>query len=235
MSPLSVAVADHDQARERVASLFTSRWLQYYVASKLRSDPVFQLAYELVRDTCTPILDVGCGVGLLAFYLRERGLEQPITGIDIDARKICRAQAALERRRYGHVNFASGDVAHELSSFCGSVVVFDLLHYLEPIQQQALLKRIAAELAPGALLLLRDCPRDGSARFRATYAAEVFAQMISWNWSAPLHFPTAESINAAFPTSDFSREMRPAWGRTPFNNRLFIFRRARSRVAPEVG
>ena len=231
MKGYPAAAGAHDQACERVASLFTSRWLRHYVGSKLRSDPAFLLAYELLRDAEIPIFDIGCGVGLLSFYLRERGLEQPITGIDIDARKIARAQAVAEQHKYDRLQFIANDVAPELPSFRGNVVLFDLLHYLGPNDQQSLLKQIAARIAPGALLLCRDCPRDGSARFRATYAAEVFAQTISWNWSAPLHFPTAESIAAAFPAAEFSREIRPAWGRTPFNNHLFIFRRATSEVA----
>ncbi len=231
MNGYPAAAGAHDQACERVASLFNSRWLRHYVGSKLRSDPAFSLAYKLLRAAQMPIFDIGCGVGLLSFYLRERGLEQPITGIDIDTRKIARAQAAVERRKYDRLQFIANDVAPELPSFRGNIVLFDLLHYLAPRDQQSLLKQIAARIAPGALLLCRDCPCDGSARFRATYAAEVFAQTISWNWRARLHFPTAESINAAFPANEFSREVRRAWGRTPFNNHLFTFRRGTSEIA----
>ncbi len=235
MSHSSAAATIHEDACARVASLFTSRWLRHYVGSKLRSDPAFSLAYELVRDAETPILDLGCGVGLLAFYLRERGLKQPITGIDIDARKISHAQSAAQQRGYEGLEFIAQDVSRELPFFSGSIVLFDLLHYLAPREQQPLLQRLAARVAPGALLLLRDCPRDGSVRFRATYAAEVFAQTICWNWGAPLHFPTAESINAAFPIAEFWREIRPAWGGTPFNNHLFIFRQGGSAAARAAG
>lgn len=220
-------MASHEQACARVASLFASRWLRHYAGSKLRSDPIFPLAYELLSDAAEPILDVGCGVGLLAFYLRERGLNQAIAGIDIDERKIRRASAASEEHQYSGLNFVAHDVANELSPFIGNVVVFDLLHYLAPDTQQRLLSELARRVAPGAALLLRDCPRDASARFCATYLAEVFAQTISWNWRAPLHFPTPESINAAFNETQFARDMKPAWGGTPFNNRLFIFRRTR--------
>jgi O-methyltransferase involved in polyketide biosynthesis len=100
-----------------------------------------------------------------------------------------------------------------------------VLHYLAPADQAALLSELAARVAPGGLLLLRDAPREQTARFWATYAGEVFAQTISWNIGAPLHFPTRESIAAAFNEAEFTREERPAWGGTPFNNRLFIFRR----------
>lgn len=218
-------VKSHEEACERVAALFSSRWLRGYVGNKLGSDPLFPLAYELLRDSDAPILDVGCGVGLLAFYLRERGLKQALTGVDIDERKIRRAIESAARGRYAELCFAVQDVAHELPPACGNVAVFDLLHYLPRAAQQHLSRQLAARVAPGGVLLLRECPRDNSARYHATYVAEVFAQMISWNWTAPLHFPTSDSINDAFNEREFDREVRPAWGRTPFNNRLFIFRR----------
>src|SRR3954451_14619900 len=107
-------MVSHEQACARVASLFRSAWLRHYVGSKLRSDPVFSLAYELLRDVGGPILDVGCGVGLLAFYLRERGANHPITGIDIDERKIRRAKAACDQRRYSNVEFVAHDVVDDV-------------------------------------------------------------------------------------------------------------------------
>ena len=63
----------HELACARVASRFPRGWLRSYVKSKLRRDPIFPAAYELLHGSKGPILDVGCGVGLLAFYLRERG------------------------------------------------------------------------------------------------------------------------------------------------------------------
>ncbi|MBA2742996.1 MAG: class I SAM-dependent methyltransferase [Chthoniobacterales bacterium] len=212
--------------------MFAPRSLRYYVGSKLRSDPVFAVAYELVRDSAEPILDVGCGIGLLAFYLRERGWSQPITGIDIDGRKIARAKEVQQRGSYFGLEFEVHDVAAKLPPACGHVVLFDVLHYLQSDEQQTLLIELAKRVAPDALLLLRDCPRDGSARFVATYVGELFAQMISWNGRTPLNFPTTDSIRSTMSDAEFSREIRPTWGATPFNNQLFIFRRRACAAQP---
>src|SRR6202045_3130251 len=74
----------HEPACARVASRFPRGWLRSYVKSKLRRDPIFPAAYELLRCSDQPILDIGCGVGLLAFYLRDRGCRQSTTGLDGD-------------------------------------------------------------------------------------------------------------------------------------------------------
>lgn len=216
----------HEAACERVAALFPQRWLRSYVRSKLRSDEIFRAAYDSLGNSRAPILDIGCGVGLLPFYLRERGLAQPITGIDLDTRKIARARAAASHAAYDDLVFLAGNADTELPACCGNVILFDVLHYLTPAQQKSLLLQAAARVSPHGLLLLRDCPRDSSVRFWITYAGERFAQIISWNLGVPLHFPSRGSINAAFPAGVFAREEKPMWSAGPFNNRLFTFRRS---------
>ena len=216
--------ATHEEACRRVAALYPERWLHHYVARKLRADEVFRAAEELLRHSSAPLLDVGSGVGLLPFYLRERGYAPPITGLEVDGRKVRRAHRALQIR-YRDVTLLEQDVREEMPAQRGNVVLFDILHYLAPAEQKALLCELAARVGPDGMLLIRDCPRDGSARFWITYAAELFAQRISWNLGVPLSFPTRQSIDAAFASEDFTRDERPMYGGGPFNNRLFIFRR----------
>ncbi len=224
---------EHAEACTRVAALFRRRWLRHYVASKLRSDPVFPAVYEQLRSSAEPLLDVGCGVGLLPFYLRERGFLQSIHGLDRDSRKIAHGQMAAGR--YRDIHFTAHDVRNEPPPFAGNVALLDVLHYLAPAQQQTLLATLAARVPAGGVLLVRDSPRDPTARFWATYAGERFAQAISWNVGVPLHFPARETLDTAFDENEFTREEQPAWGKTPFNNRLFIFRRRASATAPAAG
>jgi 2-polyprenyl-3-methyl-5-hydroxy-6-metoxy-1,4-benzoquinol methylase len=218
----------HEAACARVAANFAERWLRSYVGKKLLSDPVFPAAFELLRATGRPLVDMGCGVGLLAFYLRERDFLEPITGLDCDSRKIARARV-VATRNYRDLRFIEQDVCEPIIEL-GNVVLFDLLHYLSANEQLALLKRLAASVAPGGMLIVRDSPRDGNARFWFTYLAERFAQVTTWNMRVKLHFPSRDNIRAAFDEEDFSCSISPLWGRTPFNNHLFIF----CRRAPAV-
>jgi hypothetical protein len=103
------------------------------------------------------------------------------------------------------------------------VVMLDLLHYFDDEAQAAMLRRAAA----GAdLVIIRDALRDGSWRYRATYAQETFARTVRWLQAERLNFPRRATIVGAF--DGFESEIVPLWGRTPFNNYLFVFRRASS-------
>ena len=214
---------DHDEACRRVTARFQSRFLRHYVSRKIRSDPVYPTVFEAVRSSTEPLLDVGCGVGLLAFYLRERGFENPIVGLDRDTRKIGAAQRIATG--YREIDLRTQDLRDQLPEFSGTIAMLDILHYLPPADQNDLLSRVAERIAPGAMLVLRDCPRDPGFRYAATFLAEKFAQLISWNVSAPLHFPSRDSILKNFPPNEFTHDMNPLWGATPFNNHFFIFRR----------
>ena len=71
----------------------------------------------------------------------------------------------------------------------------------------------------------------GTWRYRATYAQETFARGVRWLKAKRLNFPRRETIVGAF--SGFESEIFPLWGRTPFNNYLFVFKRASSGMTNE--
>ena len=222
----------HLRACSRVAARYDELWLRLYVGQKLRSDPVFPAAFALLQDSSAPLVDLGCGVGLLGFYLRERGFAPPVIGLDRDPRKLARAHTVARSGGYSALEFFEQDVAAEPLAYEGNIVLFDLLHYLAPNDQTRLLEHLAARVPPGGMLLLRDCPLDNNRRFRLTRMAERFAQRANWNLRTPLHFPTRETICEFFPPDEFNRTVEPLWGRTPFNNHLFIFRRHTDATLP---
>lgn len=234
MEPQKGNVADHENACARVAAQFQQRWLRHYVRGKLRNDQIYSTAYELLRPSENPILDVGCGVGLLAFYLRERACRQPVLGLDVDGRKI-RCGSEIAAKRYEEVELRLHDVQEPLPIFSGNITLFDVLHYLSHAAQRTLLSDLAGRVAPGGVLIIRDCPREPRLRYWMTLIAEKFAQAISWNLRTPLHFPTRESISDVFDTNEFQREIRPLWGTSPFNNHIFIFRRRASEAGRGPG
>ena len=209
----------NDGVARHVAALYPSRSLRMYVRWKIASDPAYDAVFHRARG---PIVDIGCGAGVLAAYLRARGFDAPIAGVDHDRRKIELARACGLPRAVFNVGDAS-----EID-LRGTVVMLDLLHYFDDDAQAAMLRRAASD---ANLVIIRDALRDGSWRYRATYAQEAFARAVRWLQADRLNFPRRETIVDAF--RGFESEIVPLWGRTPFNNYLFVFRRASSGMTNE--
>jgi len=210
--------------RRRIArNVGGSLGLRCYVLGKLATDPAYRAALEILRAHPLPVLDLGCGLGLLAFYLREHGFEQPITGIDTDAKKIARARRAAARH-YPGITFETGDAGGESIASGRAVVLLDVLHYLDDASQAALLDRLAGSLEAGGIAIIRNTPRDRSWRFALTYLEEIWVRASRWITSrGPINFPTSEEIAAPFRARGCAEEIRPLWGSTPFNSHLYVF------------
>ena len=217
---------------ETIVRLYQGQLIRGYVRGKLRDDPVFPAAFDLLQHTPLPVLDLGCGMGLLQFYLRECGYDAPLFGVDFDERKIRQADR-VGRQAYRDLTFTTGD-AGSAENFSGHIVMLDMLHYLDATRQAALLAQVAAQIAPGGYCLIRDTLRDGSWRFRATAFGELFITAVSWQKTRAVHYPTVEATCAPFRERGFSCEVRPLWGRTPFNSYLFTFR-APEQSQPHTG
>jgi SAM-dependent methyltransferase len=196
--------------------------VQGYVRGKVGSDPVYAAALAKFRSVPGPILDLGCGVGILGLYLLAHGCDAEILGIDFDPRKIgaaSRAAAGVSK-----LSFREGDARQRLE-FRGSVAMLDLLHYFSDQDQQTLLRNAADYTRPGDVVVIRECIRDGSWRYRLTWLEEAFATSTGWLRGEKLNFPTLDVIGSIFCTGGFEESIVPLWGRTPFNNYLLTFRR----------
>jgi SAM-dependent methyltransferase len=190
-----------------------------YVRLKIRTDPAYAAVFERVRGCEDPLLDVGCGIGILALYLRARGFRAPIRCVDHDERKV-----AIARSVVPDAVFEVGDARNSIES-AGTVVLLDLLHYFRAGDQSRILEA-AAKTA--STVIIRDAIRDGSWRYRFTYAQEMFSRVVRWLRAERLHFPARDDVTAPF--GNFGVEVVPSYGRTPFNNYLFVFKRSKDGI-----
>jgi 2-polyprenyl-3-methyl-5-hydroxy-6-metoxy-1,4-benzoquinol methylase len=215
------------EAIEAIAAHFVgSRWLQGYVRGKLRSDPAYRAVLVELERRPQPVLDIGCGLGLLSFFLRRNGFTERIRGVDSDAEKIARAAQIAAREYDAGLEFSVGD-AREVAADFGAVVMLDVLHYLEEASQERLLEGLASRVPPGGVVVIRTALADGSLRYWVTYLEEIFVRAIRWiRGGGAINFPTQEGVASIFRRAGFEEEIRPLWGRTPFNSYLLVFRRA---------
>ena len=206
-----------------IAAMFPGRWDRNYVAAKLRTDPLYATLTENLRGVELPLLDIGCGLGLLAFFLRAEGIGVPLHGLDYDPRKIEAARRGAIITHAREVSFAHHDVRNGLPAHQGNVSILDILQFFTPEEQETLLKLAASRVAPGGMLIIRSGLRDASWRFKITVLGDWLAKATFWMKAAPTHYPSADDFQKIL--SPFGNvKISPLWGGTPFNNHLIILR-----------
>lgn len=146
------------------AGLFAWR----FAKGKLKGDPAFfgLLEQGLIPDAGR-LLDLGCGQGLLASWLREaRALYESgvwpahwpaapkvenIWGLELMPKDVERARAALGER----AQFSQGDIRSTEFGQADAVIVLDVLHYFDYDAQENVLRRIREALPVGGTFITR--------------------------------------------------------------------------------
>jgi len=216
---------------QRIASAFLpgtllgNRYHYYYARTKLGSDPLYPGVCDALRDADGPLLDLGCGLGLLAHALQEDGIRMRYFGVDNDHRKIASARRAAARAGLVDAGFEALDLTVALPPHRGSVAILDVMQFLQPQRQRDVVDALVAMLEPGSRLVIRTGLDDGSRRARITRGTDVFARMVGWMNAAPVHYPEADMLRERFDAAGLRSTFSPLAGDTPFNNWLVIARR----------
>lgn len=221
----------NDADRKKIASLYRGRWDRNYVASKLRTDPLYEALGNTIRDSDLPLLDLGCGLGLVAFFLRCEGIDVPIRGLDYDSRKIEMANLAASGFGGQGLSFAVHDLRTGLPGHSGNVCILDILQFFDSDEQETLLNSACSKVAPGGKLIIRSGLRDDSARFKITVLGDLLAKATFWMKAGPTHYPTHEDFQRIL--APYGRvKITPLWGGTPFNNHLIVMEVSDSDTGP---
>lgn len=203
---------------------FPGKFNRCYVFGKISTDPLYPAIYESIKNTEAPLLDVGCGMGLLAFYLREMGWTQAIHGLDIDSQKVAIA-AQVAPQFPGPLSFESVSVSDPLPPHSGSVTLLDVLQYLPTGERRRLLRHCAERVAPNGRLIIRTGIQETNWRGRVTMLMDRVGNGIGWISSRTHAHPTVVEIEQPLAAAGLVGEFKPLWGRTPFHNWLGVFRR----------
>lgn len=198
----------------------------YYARIKLATDPLYTAVCAELADSDVPLLDLGCGIGLLAQTLRDAGFRAPYLGVDVDAVKIESARAAARRAGLADVRFESVDLAAGFPAHQGSVALLDIVQFLPPAAQTELLDHAIAALSPGALLIMRTGLQREGWRLRFTRGVDRLARAVGWMNVGPQRYPRRETLEALFAARGLEANFQPLHGRLPFENWLIRARRA---------
>lgn len=213
----------------RIAARFPTRFLRDYVYWKMRTDPIYRVVSESVAGAQDlPLLDLGCGTGVLAFYLREHGFTGAVHGVDLDAPKI-KVAKEIAASLSSNAVFDRMDFRDVRDGSPGHVTMLDVLLFVPEATQKELLARAAFFVEPErGVLIVRSGIGDGSWRHRLTSVMDHMACFCRWMKLLPVKYPSREIFLEVLGPLGFDVEFRPLWGRMPFNNHVIIARKRRS-------
>lgn len=217
--------------RRRITASFRPGPQRRYVAFKLLMDSVYGGAAVELGNSALPLIDIGCGMSLLAHYLHACDQLPAYQGFDHDARKIEAGQTAAERAGLApKVALHCGDAGSD-RRVRGNVTLLDILHYMPQGKQQQVLQQAAQQVAEGGVLILRNVIAEPNWRFRATVVEEFFLRITGWMQVGPQHYPTAAELRAPLEAAGLTVTMKPMRGRTPFNSFMIVGRRGKGASA----
>jgi len=220
--------------RNRIARRYAHRGHRWHARWKLACDPAYAAVDDLLGGPPLPLLDIGCGIGLLGQYLQAGHARTPYIGVDHDPRKIAAArEAAAAMGLDRDIDLRCADAA-TLPPVHGHVALLDVLHYLSAPQQQALLQVAIAHLAPDGTLVIRNVLREPNWRFHATRVEEFFLRVSGWIPGGAQHYPRAEELCAPLRQAGLDVQVRSLRGRTPYNSYLLVARFHRPRTKTRV-
>jgi SAM-dependent methyltransferase len=199
-----------------------SHYHYWYARSKLSSDPLYDHVLRILSNSEIDLLDVGCGIGLLAQALRSAGATMRYRGVDIDAEKIQIADRAARAAGLSDVTFDVCDLNQSFPQHCGSVALLDVVQYLDAAARDAVLDSAARCVSAEGMLIMRAGLDDGSWRAGFTRMMDQVGHAVRWMQTPPRSQPTKSGIHDLLHRHGFRCEFQPAWGNTPFNNWMVV-------------
>lgn len=168
--------------------------LEWYMRIKTRLERNYQpFIDELPAEG--RILDLGCGYGAMSYMLKFTGAGRDITGIDYDEEKILTANHCFSKD--DRIRFLHGDALEFDDAQYDGIIMADMLHYLKPEQQSALVGKALSRLPPAGKLIIREGDSNLSEKHRNTKLTEFFStRLLGFNKSdqGKLHFMAGDRI-----------------------------------------
>ena len=209
-----------------------------FANGKLRLDPVYR---EILKRGLLPqegtLADLGCGQGLMltlistARELHGKGVwpaawpDPPaglrLYGIENRTRMVAKARQVLENE----ATILQGDLRVMPLPRCDVALLLDVVHLMQPAEQDDLLARVGEAIGPGGLLILREADAAGGWRFRAVRLGNWLCRAVQGQWRRRFHFRTASEWSRRLAELGFTVEAQSMCGSMPFANVMLYARR----------
>ena len=196
--------------------------LEWYMRVKVRLERSYELFDRIVpRDAA--VVDLGCGYGPLSYMLAMLCERRRVVGMDYDAEKVETAGQSFLRRP--GIEFIHADLRTAELPGADAFLLVDVLHYMRPEEQRALIGRCAARLNAGGRIIIRDGDSGKAERHKATAMTEVWStKIVGFNKTdGGLHFTSTPEL--ARIARELGMEIHAAHKDTRTSNTVYILSR----------
>ena len=208
------------------------RFAEGMARGKMGADPVYAEVLGLVAAELPAaelpasglLLDAGCGEGYLLALVRAAHPGLALVGIDHDTQRL-----DLAARVFVHdtqVELVAQDLCQADLPGARLIACLDVLHYLPPPAQDALIARLAQALDPGGLLVIRDAESEAGWRSILTEGSERLSTALGRHKGQGVYLRARQETVSALEQAGLSVQARSCSQGTPFANVLFLARRA---------
>jgi SAM-dependent methyltransferase len=140
--------------------------------------------------------------------------------MDWDEKKIALARCAAEGL---DASFETLDVRASMVDSADTVLLVDVLHYLDARAQDQLIEAAAERVRPGGRLILRDATSRGGWRSFVTLVVEWVSRAIRFNVGERILIrDIAGEIVPLLEAKNMDCRVQPCWRGTPFSNVLLV-------------
>ncbi len=222
-------------------NLYKGPVLEWYCKVKVRLENYYEPFHALLPRN-GKFYDLGCGNGFMSLMLHWAAPDRHFVGVDYDEEKVANAQNHYARNakfifskkaprgsQYVFENpairFETADVTQFSLQACNGIIISDVLHYLVPKEQEALLNRAYEALLSNGILIIRDGMKELEKRHEGTVLTEKFSTKIfKFNKiNNELHFLSRSFLEAWATKKSLKIEVIDNAKNT--SNLIFIFRK----------
>lgn len=211
------------------------RFAWHFARGKLGGDPAFLalLEHGLIPD-CKRLIDLGCGQGLLASWLRsartlhEGGnwpqdwpaapIVKNIWGLELMPSDVARAQIALG----DHAKFVLGDICTADFGEADVAVILDVLHYIDYASQENVLHRLRSAMPSGGVFITRVGDASAGLPFHICNWVDRAVFYLRGHGLCRLYCRTLDEWISVLNRTGFSVEPLPMSGNKPFANVMLV-------------
>lgn len=193
--------------------------IRVHTALRALSCPFEEILASVPRGA--RLLDYGCGHGTFAALAADRTGARA-TGVDIDERKVAVARRSASPPAAFHVIEPGSTPPGPWDA----ITVIDVLYLLTPPEQRTVLMALAAELAPGGALLVKEMHRDSHLKTLWMEQQErVMVQVLKRTKGAHLAFTDPAHLRAALQDAGLSTSERAVDRWYPHPHHLIVAKR----------